>query len=970
MGLVSTWLRGIGLAYAIPSFRSRHITTPQKLSLLTLADYDALGVKEVGDRKKLFYLVQRIRMAVKEGEMAGKGGEGDNGGESCDGNDTGNDKSEDTAKDTAKDASNNCDDNNDDESSSSADLPPAVSCHDMDSVDLIADDTENDLVNVAENDPLPTTATATSKQQPKLTKSPLKKKIRKKYSAPVNENDQPSNPPNIKSPPRNKRQLRQRVKPASVHGVEVAGVPASAADSPAPAPAPVTASTLPPNALHRDDTANVNNNNSNDNSSSNDNDNDNNDINDNNDNNDYNSDSSTSFVNLTTTQHAISIAENTMNTTNSSNNSITYQQSPSRQFNNNNDDKNAWENLIGDARDVVDEANHATKPSTSNEFEDMRIRVVVRKRPLSKSEERKGEIDIIQQSNENCVVHQPKVRVDLTREVESQMFRFDNVFEEDICNDEIYAKTVKGMINGVFLGGKASVFAYGQTGSGKTFTMMGSSMTGHNAGGCRDSFDANDPHNKKNSGLYLKAANDVFQHAQQEQYKHLTVTASLFEIYGGKLFDLLNSRKLVKCLEDAKQKVCFLGLSEHVVTSSRQLMNIIETGANNRSTGTTSANADSSRSHAVLQLSIKAPTNARTRRSSSRNNNYVEHGRLSFIDLAGSERGADTNKCDRQTRLEGAEINTSLLALKEVIRALSTGDTMQHIPFRGSKLTQVLKDSFIGENTRSVMIACVAPNLSNCEHTLNTLRYADRVKDRDPDTSTNNDRRHLDNGYGSGYTTSNGNNSDRPVTAPAQQTRRSSGNGNGNGNGNGAMPATRRSLDSGGRLSEIFNNNRKSLEFDDRRSDAEKNAIAGSKIRGSMRRRSLGGGNVKPTGPATNNASNYIATTTASNNNHNSSSSNNYNNIQPPPPPPPEPPQQATTKKQTVKTLVDTHRSVMTIMLGMVKREMALVNDADRDRDTIETYLDDLESMQVKKTKLIDNLRELVKDYKVAKVEK
>ena len=162
MGLVSTWLRGIGLAYAIPSFRSRHITTPQKLSLLTLADYDALGVKEVGDRKKLFYLVQRIRMAVKEGEMAGKGGEGDNGGGSCDGNDTGNDKSEDTAKDTAKDASNNCDDNNDDESSSSADLPPAVSCHDMDSVDLIADDTENDLVNVAENDPLPTTATATS----------------------------------------------------------------------------------------------------------------------------------------------------------------------------------------------------------------------------------------------------------------------------------------------------------------------------------------------------------------------------------------------------------------------------------------------------------------------------------------------------------------------------------------------------------------------------------------------------------------------------------------------------------------------------------------------------------------------------------------------------------------------------------------------------------------------------------------
>ena len=109
-------------------------------------------------------------------------------------------------------------------------------------------------------------------------------------------------------------------------------------------------------------------------------------------------------------------------------------------------------------------------------------------------------------------------------------------------------------------------------------------------------------------------------------------------------------------------------------------------------------------------------------------------GRLTFIDLAGSERGADTSKESRATRLEGAEINTSLLALKEVIRALATGDSMSHIPFRGSKLTQVLKESFVGKNSRSVMVACIAPNISNCEHTLNTLRYADRVKERNAET--------------------------------------------------------------------------------------------------------------------------------------------------------------------------------------------------------------------------------------------
>ena len=113
---------------------------------------------------------------------------------------------------------------------------------------------------------------------------------------------------------------------------------------------------------------------------------------------------------------------------------------------------------------------------------------------------------------------------------------------------------------------------------------------------------------------------------------------------------------------------------------------------------------------------------------------FLSLGRLTFIDLAGSERGADTSKACRTTRMEGAEINTSLLALKEVIRALATGSSLKRIPFRGSKLTQVLKESFVGKNSRTVMVSCVAPNMKNCDHTLNTLRYADRVKERDSQT--------------------------------------------------------------------------------------------------------------------------------------------------------------------------------------------------------------------------------------------
>ena len=126
----------------------------------------------------------------------------------------------------------------------------------------------------------------------------------------------------------------------------------------------------------------------------------------------------------------------------------------------------------------------------------------------------------------------------------------------------------------------------------------------------------------------------------------------------------------------------------------------------------TAANEGSSRGHAIMQIVIK-----------ERNK---PHGKISFIDLAGSERGADTINTDKQTRIDGAEINKSLLAPKECIRALD--QDKNHTPFRRSPLPQVLKDSFTG-NANTLMLAIISPSSANSEHTLNTLRYADRVKE-------------------------------------------------------------------------------------------------------------------------------------------------------------------------------------------------------------------------------------------------
>ncbi|NXK19527.1 KIF2C protein, partial [Arenaria interpres] len=219
-------------------------------------------------------------------------------------------------------------------------------------------------------------------------------------------------------------------------------------------------------------------------------------------------------------------------------------------------------------------------------------------------------------------------------------------------------------------------------------------------------------------GIYAFASQDVFLLLNQPRYRNqnLEVYVTFFEIYNGKVFDLLNKKAKLRVLEDGKQQVQVVGLQEKQVHCAEDVFKMIEIGTASRTSGQTFANSSSSRSHACFQIILR------------RGGKLI--GKFSLVDLAGNERGADTCSADRQTRMEGAEINKSLLALKECIRAL--GQNKSHTPFRESKLTQVLRDSFIGTNSRTCMIAMISPGMSSCEYTLNTLRYADRVKELSP----------------------------------------------------------------------------------------------------------------------------------------------------------------------------------------------------------------------------------------------
>ncbi|KJP87375.1 hypothetical protein AK88_02932 [Plasmodium fragile] len=329
-----------------------------------------------------------------------------------------------------------------------------------------------------------------------------------------------------------------------------------------------------------------------------------------------------------------------------------------------------------------------------------KIKVVVRKRPISELEKKKKDNDIIT-VKDNCTIciDEPRYKVDLTKYVERHEFIVDKVFDDTVDNFTVYINTIKPLIVDIFENNcVCSCFAYGQTGSGKTYTMLGSQPYGQS----------------ETPGIFQYAAEDIFSFLSLYDNDNTKgIFISFYEIYCGKLYDLLQKRKMVAALENGKKEVVVKDLKILRVYSKEELISKMIDGVMLRKIGVNSQNDESSRSHAILNIDLKDI------------HKNVSLGKIAFIDLAGSERGADTVAQNKQTQTDGANINRSLLALKECIRAMDSDK--HHIPFRDSELTKVLRDIFVGKS-KSIMIANISPTISCCEQTLNTLRYSSRVK--------------------------------------------------------------------------------------------------------------------------------------------------------------------------------------------------------------------------------------------------
>jgi len=289
------------------------------------------------------------------------------------------------------------------------------------------------------------------------------------------------------------------------------------------------------------------------------------------------------------------------------------------------------------------------------------------------------------------------------KKVKDQVFAFDRIFDDKANQTDVYEGTTKNLLDSVLDGYNATVFAYGATGCGKTHTITGTSQ---------------------HPGIIFLTMQELFEKIdERKQDKTTEVSLSYLEIYNETIRDLLvpgGSKQGLMLREDSNQAVTVAGLTSHHPKDVQEVMDMIVQGNEYRTVSPTEANATSSRSHAVLQINV-----AQKDRNADVNEPHTM-ATLSIIDLAGSERASATK--NRGERLiEGANINKSLLALGSCINALCDPRKRNHIPYRNSKLTRLLKFS-LGGNCKTVMIVCVSPSSAHFDETQNTLRYANRAK--------------------------------------------------------------------------------------------------------------------------------------------------------------------------------------------------------------------------------------------------
>ncbi|KAJ6390441.1 hypothetical protein OIU77_024620 [Salix suchowensis] len=279
-------------------------------------------------------------------------------------------------------------------------------------------------------------------------------------------------------------------------------------------------------------------------------------------------------------------------------------------------------------------------------------------------------------------------------------FSFNKIFGPLATQAEVFSD-MQPLIRSVLDGYNVCIFAYGQTGSGKTYTMTGP----------KDLTD-------KNQGVNYRALGDLFLLAEQRKDTfRYNVAVQMIEIYNEQVRDLLVTDGSNKRLEIRNSSQTGLNVPDAniiPVSSTCDVIDLMYLGQRNRAVGATALNDRSSRSHSCLTVHVQGR---------DLTSGAILRGCMHLVDLAGSER-VNKSEVTGDRLIEAKHINKSLSALGDVIASLAHKNP--HVPYRNSKLTQLLQDS-LGGQAKTLMFVHISPEPDAVGETISTLKFAERV---------------------------------------------------------------------------------------------------------------------------------------------------------------------------------------------------------------------------------------------------
>jgi len=328
------------------------------------------------------------------------------------------------------------------------------------------------------------------------------------------------------------------------------------------------------------------------------------------------------------------------------------------------------------------------------------IQVIIRTRPTGNFAEKNLFLD---PDGRRIEVYLPKTKdLMINNQQERWSFEFDQVMH-NASQEGVFQRCAQDIVARVMEGYNGTIMAYGQTGAGKTHTMLGGAV------------------GYKERGVIPRAISEVFQLVASRPDRAYRISVSYVEIYNELLFDLLDPAcsqlSDLAIRENEMGAVDIKGLTKVTVENEEAALNLLFQGESNRSIAEHEMNKMSSRSHCIFSIYVEA-------RSRVESSEHVLTSKLNLVDLAGSERVGRSGSTGAIVA-EAKFINKSLSFLEQVVVALADRNR-EHVPFRQSKLTNVLRDS-LGGNCYTRLIANISTEPKNLVETISTLRFASRV---------------------------------------------------------------------------------------------------------------------------------------------------------------------------------------------------------------------------------------------------